>query len=158
MATFLLEAIIAQATTIKGGKVRVKIGNDASPIVYTAPCGFTQKSISLSKNLNEVSIPDCEDPDKVDWVGRDAASLSMSISGEGVLASESIETWLEAWESIDSVPVQVELVFPATTYTYTGNMHVESLEIGGNNGERATNNVSMQSDGEMVRASAPTAP
>lgn len=149
---------MAQATTIKGGKVRVKIGNDASPIVYTAPCGFTQKSISLSKNLNEVSIPDCEDPDKVDWIGRDAASLSMSISGEGVLASESIETWLEAWESIDSVPVQVELVFPATTYTYTGNMHVESLEIGGNNGERATNNVSMQSDGEMVRTSAPTAP
>ncbi|MDL2202022.1 phage tail tube protein [Brucella sp. RRSP16] len=149
---------MAQATTIKGGKVRVKIGNDASPIVYTAPCGFTQKSITLSKNLNEVSIPDCEDPDKVDWIGRDAASLSMSISGEGVLASESVETWLDAWESIDSVPVQVEIVFPAKTYTYTGKMHVENLEIGANNGERATNNVSLQSDGEMVRTSAATAP
>ncbi len=153
-----MEAALAQATTIKGGKVRVKLGNDATPIAYTAPCGFTQKSITLSKNLNEVSIPDCEDPDKVDWIGRDAASLSMSISGEGVLASESIEAWLDAWESIDSVPVQVELVFPATTYTYTGNMHVENLDIGGNNGERATNNVSLQSDGEMVRTSAPTAP
>jgi hypothetical protein len=37
-------------------------------------------------------------------------------------------------------------------------MHAESLEIGANNGERATLNVSLQSDGEMVRTSAPTAP
>jgi len=149
---------MAQATTIKGGKVRVKLGDDAAPIAYIAPCGLTQRSLTLTKNLNEVSIPDCTDPDKVDWIGRDAASLSMSISGEGVLASESIEAWLDAWESIDSVPVQVEIVFPATTYTYTGKMHVENLEVGANNGERATINVSMQSDGEMVRASAATAP
>ncbi|NKC04451.1 phage tail tube protein [Brucella haematophila] len=149
---------MAQATTIKGGKVRVKIGNGATPIVYTSPCGFTQRSITLTKNLNEVSIPDCENPDKVDWIGRDAASLSMSISGEGVLASESVEDWLDAGESIDSIPVQVEIEFPATTYTYTGKMHAESLEIGANNGERATLNVSLQSDGEMVRTSAPTAP
>ncbi|OIS91932.1 phage tail tube protein [Brucella cytisi] len=149
---------MAQATTIKGGKVRVKLGDDATPIVYTAPCGLTQRSITLTKNLNEVSIPQCDDPDAVDWIGRDAASLSMSISGEGVLASESIVTWLDGWESIDSVPVQVEIVFPVTTYTYTGKMHVESLEVGANNGERATINVSMQSDGEMVRASAATAP
>lgn len=149
---------MAQATTIKGGKVRVKLGDSATPIEYTAPCGLTQRSITLTKNLNEVSIPDCEDPDAVDWIGRDAASLSMSISGEGVLASESIVTWLDGWESIDSVPVQVEIVFPVTTYTYTGKMHIESLEVGANNGERATINVSMQSDGEMVRASAATAP
>src|SRR5690606_26138271 len=65
---FRMEAAMAQATTIKGGKVRVKIGNNATPIVYTAPCGFTQRSITLTKNLNEVSIPDCENPDKVDWI------------------------------------------------------------------------------------------
>jgi len=147
---------MAQAATIKGGKIRVQIGDGGSPITYTAPCGLTQRSITLSKSLNEVSIPNCEDPDKVDWVGRDAASLSMAISGEGVLASQSIETWLDAAESIDSVDVKVEIEFPATTYTYTGKMQVESLEIGANNGERATINISMQSDGEMVRASNPT--
>ncbi|KAB2671101.1 hypothetical protein F9K77_14185 [Ochrobactrum sp. LMG 5442] len=155
-----MEAALAQATTIKGGKVRVKLGKVGvgGEITFAAPCGFTQRSISLSKNLNEVPIPDCEDPDKVDWVGRDAVSLSMGVNGEGVLAAESVEDWLDAAESIDSVPVQIDLEFPAKTYTYTGKMHVESLEIGGNNGERATNNVSMQSDGEMIRTSAPTAP
>ncbi|RUM99035.1 hypothetical protein EET67_05195 [Pseudaminobacter arsenicus] len=147
---------MAQATTIKGGKIRVMLSDGGSPAVYAAPCGLTQRSLTLSKNLNEVTIPDCLDPDKVDWVGRDAASLSMSISGEGVLASESIEAWLDAGESIDSVDVKIEIEFPATTYTYTGKMQVESLEVGANNGERATISVSMQSDGEMVRTSAPT--
>jgi len=144
---------VAQATTIKGGKIRVKLYDGTE---YVAPCGLTQRSLTLTKNLNEVSIPDCDDPDKVDWIGRDAASLSMSVSGEGVLASQSIETWMDGWESIDSVQVQVEIEFPAMTYFYTGYMHIESLEIGANNGERATVNVSMQSDGEMVRTSQPT--
>jgi hypothetical protein len=149
---------MAKATTIKGGKFRVLLGNDASPIVYTAPCGFTQRSITLNKALEEVNIPDCDDPDKIDWLGRDATSLSMSISGEGVLASESVETWLDAFESIESVPVKVEWEFPAKTITWTGAMHLESVEAGAANAGRATLNVSMQSDGEMVRVVTPVTP
>jgi hypothetical protein len=142
---------MAKATTIKGGKFRVLVGNDATPIVYAAPCGFTQRSITLSKGLDEVNVPDCNDPDKIDWLGRDATSLSMSVSGEGVLAEESVETWLDAFDSIDSVPVKVEWEFPGKTITWTGTMHIESIEAGAANAGRATLNVSMQSDGEMVR-------
>lgn len=149
---------MAQATTIKGGKIRVLLGNDADPIVYTAPCGFTQRSINLGKGLEEVNIPDCDDPDTVDWVGRDAVSLTMGINGEGVLAAESVETWLDAWESIESVPAKVEWEFPAKTITWTGKMHVETMEVGANNGQRATNNVSLQSDGKMVRVTTPATP
>lgn len=142
---------MAQPTTIKGGKVLVKLGS-GSPLTYEAPCGFTQRSLTLTKNLEEVNIPDCDDPDQVDWVGRDATSLSMSVSGEGVLAAESVETWLAAWEDVESVPVQIDIVFPANTITWVGYMHVESIEIGANNGQRVTANVSLQSDGEMVRS------
>lgn len=149
---------MAQATTIKGGKFRVLIGNDANPIVYAAPCGFTQRSITLNKGLEEINVPDCDDPDKVDWTGRDATSLSMTVSGEGVLAAESVDTWLEAFESIDSIPVKVEWEFPAKTITWTGLMHIESLEAGAQNGQRATLNVTMQSDGEMVRVTTPVTP
>lgn len=149
---------MAQATTIRGGKIKVLIGNTASPIVYTAPCGFTQRSITLNKGLEEVNIPDCDDPDKVDWVGRDATNLSMSITGEGVLASESVETWLDAQESIDSVPVKIEWEFPAKTIVWTGHMHVESMEVGATNRQRATANVSLQSDGEMIRIVTPVTP
>lgn len=148
---------MAAPVTIKGGKVFVRIGkNGVTPIVYTAPCGFTSKSITLNKGLEEVNLPDCENPDKVDWVGRDATSLSMSLSGEGLLAQESTEAWLDAWEDLDSVTVEVEWVFPSKTITWVGKMQVETLEVGAPNGQRVTQNVSMQSDGEMTRTVTPT--
>lgn len=143
---------MADPTTVKSGKFRVLLGNDADPIVYSAPCGFTSKSMTLTKNLNEVNLPDCDDPDRVAWVGRDASSLSMSISGEGVMAQESVETWLDAWEDEESVPVKVELEFPAKTITWTGYMHVATVGAGSEQGQRVTKNIEMQSDGEMVRA------
>lgn len=114
---------MAQATTIKSGKIRVLLGNDATPTVYAAPCGFTQRSITITKGLEEVNIPDCTDPDKVDWVGRDATSLSMGISGEGVLAAESVDDWLDAVDSIDSIPVKVEWEFPTKTIVLTEIIH-----------------------------------
>lgn len=146
---------MATATVIKGGQVAVMLGDSASPIVYTAPCGFTQRSISLNKGLEEINIPDCENPDLVDWVGRDATSLSMSVSGEGVLASESVETWLDAWEDVDSVPAKIVWTFPAKVITWTGYMHVESIETTAPNGRTVTANISMQSDGEMTRVVTP---
>ena len=142
---------MAQPTTIKGGKVRVLLDLAGSG-TYAAPCGFTSRSLTLTKALNDFSIPDCDDPDAVDWLGRDAVSLSMSVGGEGVLASESFEDWLDAFHSVDSVAAKVEIEFPSKTITYTGAMHVESIEIGANNGQRATANISMQSDGIMTKA------
>jgi len=146
---------MAQATTIKGGKVRVLLSDGGDPEVFAAPCGFTSRSITLNKALNDFQIPDCDDPDSIDWLGRDAVSLSMSVSGEGVLASESVETWLDAWDSTDSVAVKIEWEFPAKTITWTGFMHVENFEVTAQNAQRATATVSMQSDGQMVRVVTP---
>lgn len=145
---------MAQATRIKGGKVRVLL-ETSTPGTYAAPCGFTSKTVTFTKALEDVNIPDCDDPDAVPWLGRDASSLAMSISGEGVLASESVETWLDAWENVDSVGVKVEIEYPAKTITYTGRMQVETMEATAPNGQTVTSNISMQSDGEMVRTLTP---
>ena len=148
---------MAKPVTTKGGLLRILLGSGSGPIVYAAPCGLTSKTLTLSKNLEEISIPDCDDPTAIDWVGRDATSLSMSVSGEGVLAQASVEAWLDAQESPDSVPVKVELEFPTTTWTWTGYMQVESAELGApSNTGRVTGNFSLQSDGEMARTSAAT--
>lgn len=142
---------MAAPETARFGKFRVLLGDDAEPIVYTAPCGFTSKSMTLTKNASEINLPDCEDPDKVAWVGRDAESLSASISGEGVLAGQSVETWLDAWESVDSVPVKIEIEFAAKTVTWTGLMHVTTFTAGAEQGGRVTANIEMASDGELIR-------
>lgn len=142
---------MAAPTTARFGKFRVLLGDSASPIVYTAPCGFTSKSLTLTKNLQDINLPDCDDPDAPAWVGRDVQSLSAAIAGEGVLAAESVSEWLDAFESVDSVPARVEIEFPTITYVYTGLMHVAEMALGAEQGGRVTNNVSMQSDGELVR-------
>lgn len=142
---------MAQATTIRGGRVRILLGAGTSPIVYTAPCGFTSRSITFNKGLEEVNIPDCDNPDLVDWIGRDATSLSITVSGEGVLAFESTDAWDEAFLSLDSVPARIEIEWPAKTVVWTGRLHIESLELAATNGQRATLNVSMQSDGAFER-------
>ena len=146
---------MAKPVTARFGKFRVYLGDNSSPIVYTAPCGFTSKSLTLTKNLSEVNIPDCDDPDAAAWVGRDVTSLSAQVSGEGVMASESVETWLDAWEDTDSVPIKIEIEFPAKTITWTGLAHVATFTAGAEQGGRVTCNIEMQSDGELVRAVTP---
>ncbi|MCK8779086.1 phage tail protein [Rhizobium sp. NTR19] len=146
---------MADPTTIRGGNIKVLLGNAATPIVYTAPCGFNQRSVTINKGLEEVNIPDCDNPDAVNWVGRDATSMSMSISGEGLLAAESVETWLDAVEDVESIPIKVEWHFPAKTITWTGKAHVESFEAGAQDGRRVSGNVSLQSDGKMTRVVTP---
>lgn len=142
---------MADPTTVKFGKFRVLLSNGATPPVYAAPCGFSSKSLTLTKNLTEINLPDCDDPDAVAWVGRDAQSLSASVSGDGVLASESVETWLDAQESAESIGVKVEVEFPTKTITWTGLMHIATFTTGAAQGGRATASVEMQSDGELVR-------
>ncbi|MBB3523082.1 phage tail tube protein [Rhizobium sp. BK456] len=142
---------MATPVTARFGKFRVLLGSGSGPIVYAAPCGFTSKSLSLTKSLSEVSLPDCDEPDAPIVLGRDVESISASVSGEGVLAAAAVTTWLDAYESTESIPVKIEIEFSSGTVTWTGNMHVESLELGAEQGGRVTLNVSMQSDGALVR-------
>lgn len=142
---------MAPPVTARFGKFRILLGSGSGPITYAAPCGFTSKSLSLAKTLSEVSIPDCDDPDAPIVIGRDVESISASVSGEGVLAASAVQAWLDAYESTESVPVKIEIEFSTGTVTWTGTMHIESLELGAEQGGRVTINVSMQSDGALVR-------
>lgn len=140
--------------TAKFGKFRVLIGDGGDPENFAAPCGFTSKSLALTKNLSDVNLPDCDDPDAPAWVARDVESLTASVTGEGVMASESVDTWMSAYENTSSITVKVEIELPAVTHTYTGKMHLSSLTFGAEQGGRVTANVEMQSDGELARTQA----
>lgn len=144
---------MAAPITARFGKFRVLLGDGAEPEVFTAPCGFTSKSLVLTKNLSEVSIPDCDDPDAPINLGRDVESLSASVSGEGVLAASAVATWLDAYDSTESVSVKVEVEFSSGLVTFTGKMHIANFTIGAEQGGRVTVSVEMQSDGALTRTS-----
>jgi hypothetical protein len=136
--------------TARFGKFRVMLGAGDSPIVYSAPCGFTSKSMTLTKNLSDVSLPDCDDPDAPIWLGRDVRSCSVSIGGQGVAAADALPVWIAAFQSTDSIPIKIEIEYSSGTLTGTGLAHIETLEFGAEQGGRVTLNPSLQSDGEIV--------
>lgn len=141
---------MAQPTTARPGAFIISLESADSPGVFVAPCGFTSKAFRWTRSLDEVTIPDCDDPDAPYWISRDVSNLSCSVSGEGVLAAEAIPTWMDVLDTIDSVNVQVEITYTTGVLTVTGAMQLESLEVGAQQGQRVSINVSMQSDGEMT--------
>lgn len=142
---------MTQATTIKFGKMIVKLGDgSSSPEVFTAPCGLTTHALNRSKTLNETNVPDCDDPDAITWVGREVQSLSWGISGNGVLAQESIAAWEDFLRSTDSRNVEVTIIFPLATYTYRGAAHLETFNISAELGQKVQVEVSLQGDGELI--------
>lgn len=143
---------MAQPTTIRFGKFRVLLGDGASPEVFTAPCGFTQRSFNRSKELSDVVIPDCDDPDAMAHTARDARSLSASISGSGVLAKAAYPVWKAAYESSDSTNCKIEFDWGTEITTVTQRFHVSSLEISADLGDRVQISVQMESDGAYIEA------
>lgn len=144
---------MAKPITAKFGSFFVRLSNGAVPAVFTAPCGFSSKSFNRSKNFGEVNVPDCDDPDAPAWIERDVQSMTASISGDGVLASEAIPVWEGAMASTNSIAAEVEIVWPnGSSDIYTGNFHVESFEVTATLGERVNVSVSMQSDGPITYA------
>jgi len=141
---------MAAPVTLKFGKLLVLLENPATPTVFAAPCGFTEKALSLSKSLTDVTVPDCLDPDAPAFVGREVASQSASITGSGVMALEALETWRDFMQDTNSWNVRVELV-AATAGTgggyYSMKAHLESFEVSATLGEKVQVSVSMQSDG-----------
>jgi hypothetical protein len=130
-------AVVGNATT----------KNEAGVVTYATPCGLTSKNATISKNLAEVSIPDCTDEDAPIWLGRDVQSLSCTISGDGVAAAESVPAWDVAALSTDSVPMKVELEFGVGNKVITGRFHVDSEAFAADAGGRVTLAINAQSDG-----------
>jgi hypothetical protein len=139
------------AAVISFSKFRVLLGDGASPEVFSAPCGFNSRALNRAKNLNEVVIPDCDDEDEPAWVGREIVSLTWGVTGDGVLAEQSIEMWEDFFDSTVSRSVRVEIDLPTqATLTKEGKAHLSTFNIVGNRGEKVTVNIELAGDGALV--------
>ena len=103
---------MALPTTKKFGEFLVKVGNGGSPETFAAPCGFTEKALQLSAETSDQTIPDCDNPDAAAWTSREVTRQSANITGNGVLAVESIATWRTWFLSAANRNVRVE--FPGS--------------------------------------------
>lgn len=143
------------ATTIRFSGYRVLLGDGADPEAFAAPCGFTERSFSVTRELSENNTPDCTNEDAPSWLERDTTSQSAAINGTGVLSVEALPTWIALLNTTESVNCRVELwVAGVKEGHWQGAFQLESFETSGTKGERVTVTVSMQSDGAVTYTSA----
>lgn len=138
---------MAQATTIKFGQFLIQVGDGASPEIFGEPCGLTSKGFNRTAEMNDTNVPNCGDPDAPSWLERDVVSLSGEMTGSGVLAEESVDTWDEWFESGESRNVRVLL----NTRRWDGRAKLSAFNVTGERGQRVNVEVTITSDGPIAR-------
>lgn len=88
---------MAQAKSIRFGKQMILLGDGASSEVFTAPCGFSEITMTVNIESNTVNIPDCDDPDLAAWLATDIVSQQMTLQGSGLLEQDAMQVWHSWW-------------------------------------------------------------
>lgn len=140
---------MAKALTFRFSQFLVMLGNGLSPETFSAPCGLTSRGFTRTANLGDVNVPDCADEDAPSWLERDVISYQASLTGSGVVASQSKEAWEAWWESGDAKNVRIELGATA----WEGPFRLTELTINAERGSRVNMSVNMVSDGPVLRVS-----
>jgi hypothetical protein len=146
---------MAAPRTLKFGDFKIWIEDPDNPGVFIAPCGFTQKALTITGSTSDVVIPDCDDPDAAAWVGRGIASLSAEFNGSGVFALDGHAKWRKRMLAAASFPVRVEFADTGANGGgyYSGNAVLTTLGEAvqrGADGGKTTANVAGQSDGAWI--------
>lgn len=74
--------------------------------VWSAPCGFNSKSLTLSASTSSANIPPCNNPEKAGWDVKNVDGLSGQIQGAGVMASEDSSKWEGWYDSASPLPIR----------------------------------------------------
>lgn len=144
---------MAKPVTYSGTVVAIFLEDPEDPGEFIRPCGLTSHTVTFTKNMQEVQVPDCDDPDLPSWIERGVESLDFSANGSGVLAAEALPEWWDAFNATESINARVYVGKPADTtngYFWSGRVHVSQFEVTGEKGNKAQTTVSIVSDGEMT--------
>ncbi|ACA20246.1 conserved hypothetical protein [Methylobacterium sp. 4-46] len=155
---------MTEAATLPFSGVSVKLESPDRAGTFEAPVGLTERSVSFSKETNSVAIPDAVNEDAAPFVARDVVSKSVTISGKGVMARQSLGRWRAAFEADGPVRTRVDVAGDGTGGAGTGAggaghweglFHLTSFEVGAIRGERCTVTVALQSSGPVPFTAAP---
>lgn len=140
---------MAKPTTVTGAKLLIQIGDGADPEVFAAPCGLNTKGINFGKETNDVTVPDCSDPEAPAWVERIATSLSAGVSGSGLLAQEALATWRGFFLDTDGKNCRIKIDGAGWGH-WAGNFICTTFNVTGEDGDKIQVEIELQSNGEVA--------
>lgn len=137
----------------RGVKLVLKVGNGASPEVFTAKCSINAaRGISFAAATRDFAVPDCTDPDMIAWLSREKESLSVAFSGAGMLNTPDVEDFFDWWRDEDPKNCQVVVDVPSADggVIFEGLYHLTDFGITGDRGGKQEMTISLASDGEIT--------
>lgn len=147
---------MAQPTVLSFGKGLVYFGDGADPEVFAKICGFNSTELAIEKDTNDVTLPDCDDPDAPAWKATDVLNIGWSATFEGIMAKEAEPLLWAAINRAEATSIRIRLVgFGSGSGTpdlqFSGKAHV-SGNIKGERGNKYQISVSATGDGALTRA------
>lgn len=136
----------------KGVTLVLKVGNGATPEVFTAICSINaERGISFTASLTGTPIPDCTDPTELAAIANDKTDYSASVTGSGILNVGDELTFFNWLKSKDTKNAKV-IVDTVGGTTFTAAWHLNEFSITGARGGKAECSIGLTSDGAVTGA------
>ena len=132
-----------------GRALLVKIGDAATPEVFSNLCGLNSKSLTINNYSIDVTTPDCTTPEGALFTATLAGLKNVSVSGDGFFEDSTAEARMNTVAMAADNSVNMEIVVPDFG-TYAGGFRISSLEFGGETEGGVTYSISLESNGTVT--------
>lgn len=145
---------MAAVNTTRWSKLVLRVGDGASPEVFTALCSINAaRGLSFNTSLTEEAIPHCSDLEAVMWLIREKISVGVEVTGGGKVDKANVKTFADWVVDKDTKTCQIVLddATPANVITFEGEFHLETFSMTGDPGSpTVSGEIALKSSGEVV--------
>ncbi len=132
-----------------GRALLVKIGDGASPEVFSNLCGLNSKAMTINNSSIDVTTPDCSTPGGALWTETLNGLKNVSITGDGFFEDSASESRMNTVAMAADNSCNFTVTVPAFG-TYAGAFRIASLEFGGETEGGVTYSLSLESTGAVT--------
>ena len=132
-----------------GRALLVKIGDGASPEVFSNLCGLNSKTMTINNSSIDVTTPDCSTPGGALWTETLSGLKNVTVSGDGFFEDSASELRMNTLAMASDNVGAFQIVVPAFG-TYAGSFRIASLEFGGETEGGVTYSISLESNGAVT--------
>lgn len=133
----------------KGRALLIKIGDGATPEVFSVLCGLNSKTLTINNNEYDVTTADCTDPGGALWTEVQTGAKRVAVAGNGYFEDSAAEARANTVAMADDATANLQIVVPGLG-TFAGAFLMSSLEWGGEMEGGTTYSVSLASSGEVT--------
>ena len=133
----------------KGKLFLLKIGDAASPEVFTTLCGIRTNSFVVNNGEIDTTAPDCTTPGNPLWKTTLDGVKSVSVSGDGIFQDAASDLTLSTLAIAATSQQNFEIVVPDFG-TYAGNFTLTSYETGASYDGEVTFSLSLENNGAVT--------